>query len=68
VEECEGLSADDSELPELLARLDGAHTMANGVEAKLDEILGTLDDLLTTLEPKGNDKPQEATIPSSEQS
>ena len=57
------LPADDSEL---LARLDSAHNVANGVEAKVDEILGRLDDLLTSLEPKGSDKPQEITIPSSE--
>jgi len=58
-----GQPADDSEL---LARLDCAVTMASGVEARLDGILGELDDLLTSLEPKDNDKPQQVTIPPSE--
>ena len=66
VSECEEIPANDSELSELLARLDSANTMASGVEAKVDEILGTLDDLLTSLEPKDSDNPQEATIPPSE--
>lgn len=60
------IPADDSELSELLARMDSADTMANGVEAKLDDILDTLDDLLTSLEPKNSDKQQETTIPPSE--
>lgn len=66
VAESEEIPADDSELSELLARLDNADTMAGGVEARLDGILGTLDDLLTSLEPKDSDKPQEVTIPRSE--
>jgi len=63
VEGREEIPADDSEL---LARLDSAVAVAGGVEARLDEILGTLDDLLTSLEPKCSDKPQEVTIPRSE--
>ncbi|KAH0837896.1 hypothetical protein J3R83DRAFT_6126 [Lanmaoa asiatica] len=66
VAESEEIPADDSELSELLARLDSADTVASGVEARLDGILGTLDDLLTSLEPKDSDKSQEATIPRSE--
>jgi predicted nucleotidyltransferase len=61
--ESEDTPADDSEL---LARLDTAVTMAGGVEAKLDEILGQLDDLITSLEPKDIDEPQQVTIPRSE--
>ena len=63
VEESEGVPADDSEL---LARLNSADTVASGVEARLDEILGTLDDLLASLESKDSDKPQEVAIPRSE--
>lgn len=63
VEESEDIPADDSEL---LARLDAAVTMAGGVEARLDEILGQLDDLLTSLEIKDSDEPQQVTIPRSE--
>ena len=63
VEESEVIPADDSEL---LARLDSAVTMASGVEARLDGILGELDDLLTSLEPKDSDKPEQVTIPHSE--
>lgn len=63
VEESEDIPADDSEL---LARLDTAVTMAGGVEARLDEILGQLDDLLTSLEIKDSDEPQQVTIPRSE--
>lgn len=66
VEESEEIPADDSESLELLARLDSANTVASGVEARLDEILGTLDDLLANLELKDSGKPQEATIPPSE--
>ncbi|KAG8219373.1 hypothetical protein J3R82DRAFT_291 [Butyriboletus roseoflavus] len=67
VAESEVIPADDSELLELLARLDSADTVASGVEAKLDGILGTLDDLLTSLELKDDsDKQQEAAIPRSE--
>lgn len=60
VEESEDIPADDSEL---LARLDAAVTMAGGVEAGLDEILGQLDDLLTSLELKDNDESQQVTTP-----
>ncbi|KAF8844119.1 hypothetical protein BDN67DRAFT_963212 [Paxillus ammoniavirescens] len=49
----------DSELSELLARLDSADGMARGVESRLDEILGTLDNLLTSLEPKDDKKSQD---------
>ncbi|KAF8131613.1 hypothetical protein EV363DRAFT_1583866 [Boletus edulis] len=65
VEESEEIHADDSEL---LTRLESADTMASGVEARLDEILDTLDDLLSRLEAKdGNsDTPQQVTIPRSE--
>ncbi|KAI9455733.1 hypothetical protein HD554DRAFT_2178390 [Boletus coccyginus] len=63
VEGREEISADDSEL---LARLDSAVTVANGVDARLDEILGTLDDLLTSLEQKCSHNPQEVAIPHSE--
>lgn len=66
VAESEENFADNSELPELLARLDSADAVASGVEARLDEILGTLDDLLTSLELKDSDKPQEVAIPRSE--
>ncbi|KIL00785.1 hypothetical protein PAXRUDRAFT_123899, partial [Paxillus rubicundulus Ve08.2h10] len=48
----------DSDLLELLARLDSADGMARGVESRLDEILGTLDNLLTSLEPKDDKKSQ----------
>ncbi|KIJ22220.1 hypothetical protein PAXINDRAFT_30873, partial [Paxillus involutus ATCC 200175] len=48
----------DSELSELLARLDTADGMARGVESRLDEILGTLDNLLTSLELKDDKKSQ----------
>lgn len=58
--------ADDLELPELLAHLDSADTVATGVEAKLDEILNTLDDLLASFEPSVDQKPRGATIPPSE--
>ncbi|KAG9313926.1 hypothetical protein JVU11DRAFT_4698 [Chiua virens] len=68
VEETQEHPADDMELAELLARLDGADTVASEVEAKLDGILGTLDNLLSTLEPKDSDKPQEATTSPSERS
>jgi hypothetical protein len=35
---------------EALARLESADGIARGVEGRLDELLGTLDDLLTSLE------------------
>jgi hypothetical protein len=57
VPESEEIITDDTEL---LARLDSAHTVAGGVEARLDDILSTLDDLLTSLEPKDADNSQEA--------
>lgn len=63
VGESEETHADDSEL---LTRLEGADTMAGGVEARLDEILGTLDDLLASLETNDTSKPQPGAIPPSE--
>lgn len=52
VAESEEIHTDDSEL---LTRLESADTVASGVEARLDEILGTLDDLLIRLEPKDDE-------------
>jgi hypothetical protein len=43
-------SEDNVEVSELLARLENADGMAQGVEDKLDGLLGKLDDLLTSLE------------------
>ncbi|KAF9225296.1 hypothetical protein BS17DRAFT_778407 [Gyrodon lividus] len=57
---------DDSELSELLARLDNANSMARGVESRLDEILGTLDHLLTSLDPNDGKKTREDSSPSSQ--
>ncbi|KIJ66458.1 hypothetical protein HYDPIDRAFT_166679 [Hydnomerulius pinastri MD-312] len=57
---------DDSELAELLARLDSADGVANGVESRLDELLGTLDNLLSSLEPENGDKTQRDLPPSSQ--
>lgn len=63
VEEGVETSADDSEL---LARLESADTMASGVETRLDDLLGTLDDLLSALEPKDSDNTQVDAIPQPE--
>ncbi|KAG2136508.1 uncharacterized protein EDB93DRAFT_1168928 [Suillus bovinus] len=38
------------DLMEILAHLDSADDVAKGIEGKLDGILGTLDNLLTSLE------------------
>ncbi|KAH7927254.1 hypothetical protein BV22DRAFT_1032006 [Leucogyrophana mollusca] len=43
---------EETDLSELLARLESADGVAKGVEDRLDDILGTLDSLLTTLENK----------------
>jgi len=43
-------SDETEDLMEILARLESADGMARGVEGKLDEILGTLDNLLISLE------------------
>ncbi|KAG2155741.1 hypothetical protein DEU56DRAFT_768980 [Suillus clintonianus] len=43
-------SNETDDLMEILARLDSADGVAKGIEGRLDGILGTLDDLLTSLE------------------
>lgn len=43
-------SNETDDLMEALARLESADGIARGVEGRLDELLGTLDDLLTSLE------------------
>jgi hypothetical protein len=45
------------ELEELLRRLEGAESIASGVEGRVDTLLATLDDLLGTLDETS--KPQE---------
>jgi hypothetical protein len=45
---------DEANVAELLCRLESADGMARGVESRLDIILDNLDNLLATLEPKGN--------------
>ncbi|OJA18056.1 hypothetical protein AZE42_05421 [Rhizopogon vesiculosus] len=53
-------SLDDSnetdDLKEILARLESADGVAKGVEGRLDELLGTLDNLLTSLEPHDEER------------
>ncbi|OAX39533.1 hypothetical protein K503DRAFT_865347 [Rhizopogon vinicolor AM-OR11-026] len=53
-------SLDDSnetdDLMEILARLESADGVARGVEGRLDELLGTLDNLLTSLEPHDEER------------
>lgn len=45
-------SDDDANIVELLQRLESADGMAEGVENKLDDILGKLDGLISSLESK----------------
>jgi len=56
-------SSDDSDgtddLMEILARLESADGIATDVEGKLDQLLGTLDNLLTSLETRNEDTPPE---------
>ena len=56
-------SSDDSngtdDLMEILARLESADGIATDVEGKLDQLLGTLDNLLTSLETRNEDTPLE---------
>ena len=56
-------SSDDSngtdDLMEILARLESADGIATDVEGKLDQLLGTLDNLLTSLEARNEDTPPE---------
>lgn len=44
--------ADAANLAELLRRLDGANGVAQGLESKIDDVLGNLDNLLAALESK----------------
>lgn len=52
-------SLDDSngtdDLTEILARLESADGIASGVEGRLDELLGTLDNLLTSMETRDDE-------------
>ncbi|KAH7886261.1 hypothetical protein F5I97DRAFT_1787743, partial [Phlebopus sp. FC_14] len=57
-----------SGLAELLAQLETADGVATGVESKLDEILDTLDNLLTSLEHKDGDNVETETCPTTESS
>ncbi|KAG0703684.1 hypothetical protein DFH29DRAFT_773002, partial [Suillus ampliporus] len=43
-------SNETEDLTEILARLESADGVAQGIDGRLDEILGTLDNLLTSLE------------------
>lgn len=45
----------DSNLAELLRKMDAADGMAKGVESKLDNMLENLDQLLASLEPEAKD-------------
>lgn len=45
-----GDDIDDTDISELLQRLDTAHGVASGVESRLDGILGNLDEILGSLE------------------
>ncbi|PFH49663.1 hypothetical protein AMATHDRAFT_48505 [Amanita thiersii Skay4041] len=49
------VGGDETDISELLKRLESANGMADGVESKLDGILGNLDELLELLEPKNQD-------------
>jgi hypothetical protein len=51
----QGTQADEElNVAELLQQLENADAMANGMESRLDDNLGTLDDLLSTLEAPGH--------------
>ncbi|KAF8640605.1 hypothetical protein AX17_000266 [Amanita inopinata Kibby_2008] len=43
-------SGDDADISELLEQLENADGIANGIENRLDDVLGSLDDLLELLE------------------
>lgn len=45
----------DTNLAELLRKMDAADGMARGVETKLDDMLDNLDQLLASLEPAAAD-------------
>lgn len=51
----EPTSEGDTEIAELLQRLESADGMARGVESRLDDILGNLDNMLASLEPSDKD-------------
>lgn len=51
-------SEDDSDLEELLTRLDEADGMVTGVENRLDKILDKLDDLLIHLDSRDTNRPR----------
>ncbi|KAG1813997.1 uncharacterized protein BJ212DRAFT_1365002 [Suillus subaureus] len=55
-------SHETEDLMEILARLESADGMAKGIEEKLDGILGTLDNLLTSLETRDEASITEKTI------
>jgi hypothetical protein len=51
----EPTSEGETEIAELLQRLESADGMATGVESKLDSLLGNLDDMLASLEPSSKE-------------
>jgi hypothetical protein len=55
-------SHETEDLMEILARLDSAEGVAKGIEGKLDGILETLDDLLTSFESRDEASIAEKTI------
>ncbi|KAL0951888.1 hypothetical protein HGRIS_008545 [Hohenbuehelia grisea] len=57
---------DDTNIAELLARLESANGMAQGVESKLDGIIGNLDQLLSTLEAQSGSESPDAPESSNE--
>lgn len=52
----EGRDVEGPELQELLKRLEAADGVAQGVESRLDDIIGNLDRMLSGLETTGEEK------------
>ena len=52
---------DEADVAELLRQLESADGIAKGVETRLDDIIGNLDNLLASLESSGHarDPPEE---------
>lgn len=52
-------SSGTDDIAEILAHLESADGVARGIEGRLDELLGTLDNLLTSLEKRDEERIQE---------